>query len=419
MGNVCGAFWPIAKRHMAQQPAVNVSIRPFKRLNAAGRPVLGSEVCFRISPTSPLHDLFDFYASTRDIPLALLRCRSLSDGELVRGDQTPADLGLEAGGQLDLVAELTRSPPPGGLLPELLQNILEFLPGVEEVHALKRTSFCWRAPGRSAIEHGRWKPIRFVVRRGKRSMLRETVPASELTACRAAWDLDPNETLRILFTWGIEPPLAARFLAIVEPSLDGLERILRLCEPAHRFAYAKNQLIRSWDGPERDLTRDTTWEVVRGWTRNIGTPIERGWDYWRERPANPHDLVVNCVSEALRSWTDAAVAADFFFWFFSMSYFLGPTPNLSDFTQGWDDGKASALAAALAADRAAVWLSPDIPGIEHIQLKFAEKVEQVEQFLRLKQRLVQKYGPMSRELEYVSLVEHACCFPGKFYWVFA
>ena len=79
-----------------------------------------------------------------------------------------------------------------------------------------------------------------------------------------------------------------------------------------------------------------------------------------------------------------------------------------------------ALAAALAADRAAVWLSPDIPGIEHIQLNFAEKVEQVEQFLRLKQRLVQKYGPMSpRELEYVSLVEHACCFPGKFYWVFA
>ena len=50
-----------------------------------------------------------------DIPLrsALLHFRSLSDGELVRGDQTPADLGLEAGGQLDLVAALTRSPPPG------------------------------------------------------------------------------------------------------------------------------------------------------------------------------------------------------------------------------------------------------------------------------------------------------------------
>ena len=117
MGNVCDAFWPIAKRHMAQQPAVNVSIRPFKRLNAAGRPVLGSEICFRISPTSPLHDLFDFYASTRDIPLALLHFRSLSDREEVRGDQTPAGLGLEAGGQLDLVAA-TRSPPPGRLPPQ-------------------------------------------------------------------------------------------------------------------------------------------------------------------------------------------------------------------------------------------------------------------------------------------------------------
>ena len=91
MGNVCGAFWPIAKRHMAQQPSVNVSIRPFKRLNAAGRPVLGSEVCFRVSPTSPLHDLFDFYASmTRDIPLSLLHFRSLSDGTVVRGDHGKA-----------------------------------------------------------------------------------------------------------------------------------------------------------------------------------------------------------------------------------------------------------------------------------------------------------------------------------------
>ena len=139
---------------------------------------------------------------------------------------------------------MPRSPPPGRLPQELLQKLLEFLP-LDDVPDAKRVSFCWREAGISAITRGRWKPVNWVAVHGEHSMLRETLPASELTDCRAAWDLDPNETLRILFTWGIEPPLAARFLAIVEPSLDGLERILRLCEPAHRFAYAKNQLILS------------------------------------------------------------------------------------------------------------------------------------------------------------------------------
>ena len=78
----------------------------------------------------------------------------------MRGDQTPADLGLEAGGQLDLAAALTRSPPPGGLPQYLLQQMLEFLP-LDGVHESKGTSFCWQKPGRSAITRGRWKSVSF------------------------------------------------------------------------------------------------------------------------------------------------------------------------------------------------------------------------------------------------------------------
>ena len=416
MGNVCDAFCPIAKRHMAQQPAVNVSIRPFKRLNAAGRPVLGSEVCFRISPTSPLQDLFDFYASTRDIPLALLRCRSLSDGELVRGDQTPADLGLEAGGQLDLAAALKESPPPGGLPKYLLQQILEFLP-LDEVHEAKRVSFCWRDLGRSAIAHGPLKPVNWVAVHGKRSMLRETVPASEHTDCSKAWEVDPNETLRILFTWGSDPPLAARFLSIVEPSLDGLERIVRLCEPAHRFVYAKNQMSR-WaygdtraDGRNR-IDSDTTIVVIRLWAAYIGAPFDA--PNLNSLPVVRRNLVVSYVSAALRSWTDAAVAVDFFRWFFSDDHGdLTMVPDLN-FTRGWEDGRASALAAAYASDVAASQLS-FLPWP-----LFTEALDRVEQFLQLKQRYPKVRIPVGDwvrgdDTVYFWCVEGACRSPGKFY----
>ena len=431
MGNVCDAFCPIAKRHMAQQPAVNVSIRPFYRLNAAGRPVLGSEVCFRISPTSPLQDLFDFYASTRDIPLALLCCRSLSDGELVRGDQTPADLGLEAGGQLDLAAALKESSPPGGLPKYLLQQILEFLP-LDEVHGAKRVcakqvSFCWRETGRSAIMRGRWKSVNWVAVHGKRSMCfgvhapvfdREArdLPLA-LRLCRKAWEVEPTETLRIVLTWGTDRH-AARFLAIVEPSLDGLERIVRLLEPAHRFVYAKNQMSR-WaygdtraDGRNR-IDSDTAIVVIRLWAAYIGAPFDA--PNLNSLPMVRRNLVVSYVSGALRSWTDAAVAADFFCCFFRDDHVnLTMVPDLGDFTRGWEGERASALAAAYAADVAASQLS-FLPWP-----LFTEALDRVEQFLQLKQRYPKVRIPVGDwvrgdDTVYFWCVEGACRSPGKFY----
>ena len=455
MGNVCDAFCPIAKRHMAQQPAVNVSIRPFYRLNAAGRPVLGSEVCFRISPTSPLQDLFDFYASTRDIPLALLRCRSLSDGELVRGDQTPADLGLEAGGQLDLAAALKESPPPGGLPKYLLQQILEFLP-LDEVHGAKRVcarqvSNCWRETGRSAIVRGRWKSVNVVAVYGRIPIYYRTVPISELTDCRAAWEDDPEGTLRILLTSGwlsLSPFFprnlyAAHFLATVEPSLDGLERIVRLLEPAHRFVYAKTQLYRWWYGPRACWPRprvDGTIEVIMGWAIDIGTPFDE--PDLGSLPEQHIELVASGVFRALQSWTDAAVAADFVSAFFRRAFFDGDDldnqepdwgpriPNLRLYTRSWDDSKASALAAAKAADVASCelsrgWFPPPEYGVPLFRVfgysdgpLFPEALHRVDRLLKFKQRIgattEEELSPELRD-EYLSLVERASRFPGEFY----
>ena len=394
-----------------------------------------------------MQDLFDFYASTRDIPLALLICRSLSDGNIVRGDQTPEDLGLEAAGQLDLAAALTRSPPPGGLPQYLLQQMLEFLK-LDKIHEAKRVSFCWRDLGRSAIAHGPLKPVNWVAVHGKRSMLRETVTASELTDCREAWKVDPNETLRILFTWGSEPPLAARFLSIVEPSIDGLERIVRLCEPAHQFFYAKTQLYRWQYGPRYSWPHDSldkTVEVIMEWSELIGTPFDV--PILDLLPVGRRDLVVSYVSRALQSWTDAAVAADFVSAFFRRAFFDDDdlwlqesdwgegVPDLGVFTQGWDDSKASALVAAHAADVALYemmrWLWPEDPGP-----LFTEALNRVDKLVQFKRRLLPRLGwwcgdlfekslrttnpsvdriCQAEEEEYLSLVERASRFPGDFY----
>ena len=107
----------IAKRHMAQSQdgPVNVTFRALKRRGSVNP---GDKIYMRISRTRPFRHLFVAYAESQDIPLALLSWSF--DGIVVRGDQTPADLGLEVGGDVMLVAALRRaslrerprSPPP-------------------------------------------------------------------------------------------------------------------------------------------------------------------------------------------------------------------------------------------------------------------------------------------------------------------
>ncbi len=370
MGNVCGAFWPIAKRHMAQADA---------------------------------------------------QAQELSALTLQNDVEGPAGTLLS-------------------LPPELLQRVMEFLMVVDDVHEAERVTKLVRSAARFVLTRGRWRPVKFVAEHGTQLILaagrvaqdrgastpaQRDVPASSLALCRAAWAVDPNETLRILFTYAgggrkRAALLEGRLLALIEPSLDGLERIVRLLEPAHRFVYAKTQLIR-WDfdteSPSSQGGRSV--DGIRWWAKHIGTPIT--WP-WVERLAEHHNLVVGYVSGALQSWTDAAVAVDFFRCFFGRHY-QRPVPDLGDFTRGWGERKASAFAAAYAADVAAEELSgiafdshgfgggqdfPTLPG----------KVRQVEEILHLEHRVdvehMEQYDT-SWEEEYLLEVKYACRFPGDYY----
>ena len=111
-------------------------------------------------------------------------------------------------------------------------------------------------------------------------------------------------------------------------------------------------------------------------------------------------------------------------------------PDLADFTRGWDDGKASALAAAYTADAAADGLIADLrhlprgpDGLRRVpddltehHIKFAEKVRQVEDFLQLEEliggrafaRRTTWRTYSSFEEGYLNLVECAASSPGKF-----
>ena len=234
------------------------------------------------------------------------------------------------------------SVPPG-----LVQKILHFLP-LDKVHEAKQVSKLYRSAAHSAMTRGRWKPVRLVAEHFKR----HEMPPS-LALCRAAWDLDPSEILRLALTW--PHPAAAQFLALVEPSLDGLERILRACEPAHDYSF-RNHYQHDSDYPfrnhyQRAREPGVTFHIITEWSRRICTHIILYPSSKRRA------LVLRCLSRALRTWTDAAVAADFFLWYWSSSPEINGNAELVELTRveltrDWEAGKALAFAAAHAAAKA-------------------------------------------------------------------
>ena len=223
-------------------------------------------------------------------------------------------------------ARTLASVPPG-----LVQKILNFLP-LDKVHQAKQVSKLYRSAAHSAMARGRWKPVRLVAEHYKHQ-----VRPPALALCRAAWDVDLSETLRLSLTWRCHTPYfaAAHFLALVEPSLDSLERILKVCEPVHRKPFKGAQVL----------------SIIIEWATLIGTPItvtreHRPWVL----PAECRALVLRCLSRALRSWTDAAMAADVLWeWLRNLGGRRAMLPKLVEFTRNWEDSKASAFAAAYAA----------------------------------------------------------------------
>ena len=267
-------------------------------------------------PRSPIAQLS---GSKSSIPAETFGCPSHDIGTWTRASEN--DRAMEVLIIKEDPARTLASVPPG-----LVQKILNFLP-LDKVHETKQVSKLYRSAAHSAMTRGRWKPVRLVAEHYKHQW---RPPA--LALCRAAWDVDLSETLRLSLTWPCHTGqfAAAHFLALVEPSLDSLERILKVCEPVHREPF-KGQQVHS---------------IIIEWATLIGTPIT----VTRVLPAERRALVLRCLSRALRSWTDAAMAADVLWeWLRYMGGRRDMLPKLVEFTRNWEDSKASAFAAAYAA----------------------------------------------------------------------
>ena len=73
-------------------------------LNIRVRSASGREEYFKVMPTTPLERVFDAWST--QVGVCAASVRFLFDGSRVRCDQTPADIGMEDGGQLDCIAEM-------------------------------------------------------------------------------------------------------------------------------------------------------------------------------------------------------------------------------------------------------------------------------------------------------------------------
>ena len=142
-------------------------------------------------------------------------------------------------------------------LPQELQiRCVEFLALGDAASLAKQISKGTRGAARRALTRGRWRPVCEVARNGKATI--EGVMGDYLTneldartrtwqerlaglsdASRAlfreAWALEPAEVMFIINLWTRESYHEAYlFLCLVEPSADGLRRVLAACEYSHR-----------------------------------------------------------------------------------------------------------------------------------------------------------------------------------------
>ena len=217
------------------------------------------------------------------------------------------------------------SAPTGfGALPQELQiRCVEFLSLVDAASLVKQLSKGTRAAARRALTRGRWRPVCEVARNGqatiegvmggywkidgnpqagKRTWQERLAGLSDASRAlfREAWALEPAEVLFSITLWTRDSFDASYlFLCHVEPSADGVDRVLAACEYSHReFARRAGHSGRpslAEDAEERECLPN---ELVAAWSRAIGAPL-----LFHQHP--------NLFGEKLECWEDPAQAAGF------------------------------------------------------------------------------------------------------------
>ena len=163
-----------------------------------------------------------------------------------------------------------RAPGFGALPQELQIRCVEFLPLVEAASLAKQLSKDTRAAARRALTRGRWRPVCEVAKNAQatiegvmghkevynlvdganvartRTWQERLAGLSDASRAlfREAWALEPAEVLFTINFWtrpctwtttAARPTDATSlFLSLVEPSIDGLGRVVAACELSHR-----------------------------------------------------------------------------------------------------------------------------------------------------------------------------------------
>ena len=209
-------------------------------------------------------------------------------------------------------------------LPQELQiRCVEFLALGDAASLAKQLSKGTRAAARRALTRGRWRPVCEVARNGKatiegvmvgywkidgnpqagkRTWQERLAGLSDASRAlfREAWALEPAEVLFILLLWTRDSYHEAHlFLCLVEPSADGVDRVLAACEYSHRECARRaghsGRPSLAEDADERECLPS---ELVGAWLRGLGARL-----FFHQQPT--------LFGEHLECWEDPAQAAGF------------------------------------------------------------------------------------------------------------
>ena len=209
-------------------------------------------------------------------------------------------------------------------LPQELQiRCVEFLALGDAASLAKQLSKGTRAAARRALTRGRWRPVCEVARNGKaaiegvmgdywkidgnpqagaRTWQERLAGLSDASRAlfREAWALEPAQVLFIISLWTRESYHEAYlFLCLVEPSADGLRRVLAACEYSHRECARRaghsGRPSLAEDADERECLPS---ELVGAWLRGLGARL-----FFHQQPT--------LFGEHLECWEDPAQAAGF------------------------------------------------------------------------------------------------------------
>ena len=217
------------------------------------------------------------------------------------------------------------SAPTGyAALPQELQiRCVEFLALGDAASLAKQLSKGMRAAARRALTRGRWRPVCEVARNGKatiegvmggywkidgnpqagkRTWQERLAGLSDASRAlfREAWALEPAEVLFSITLWTRDSFDASYlFLCHVEPSADGVDRVLAACEYSHReFARRAGHSGRPSLAEDADERECLPSELVGAWLRGIGARL-----FFHQQPT--------LFGEHLECWEDPAQAAGF------------------------------------------------------------------------------------------------------------